>query len=84
MFIYSLRAKTLKLFGVICVALVGVIMLAAFVPDYIAASADMGSKDINYSKVKDNEGSHHSYKVGCYPCFRDVESEMSRNAKITL
>ena len=55
MFIYSLRAKTLKLFGVICVALVGVIMLAAFVPDYIAASADMGSKDINYSKVKDNE-----------------------------
>ena len=52
MFIYSLKAKTIKLFGLICVALVGVIMLAAFVPNYVATSA---AGEINYSKIKNNE-----------------------------
>ena len=55
MFIYSLKAKTVKLFGLICVALVGVIMLAAFVPNYVAASATVGNTEINYSKIKNNE-----------------------------
>ena len=54
MFIYSLKAKTLKMFGLICVALVAVIMLAAFMPNYIAASTDGGS-EINYSRIKSNE-----------------------------
>ena len=55
MFIFSLKAKTIKLFGLICVALVGVIMLAAFVPNYIATSAGTGDSEINYSKIKNNE-----------------------------
>ena len=55
MFIYSLKAKTVKLFGLICVALVGVIMLAAFVPNYVATSASAGNSEINYSKIKNNE-----------------------------
>lgn len=55
MFIYSLKAKTVKLFGLICVALVGVIMLAAFVPNYVSASATVGNTEINYSKIKNNE-----------------------------
>ena len=54
MFIYSLKAKTIKLFGLICVALVGVIMIAAFVPNYVATSAGANS-EINYSKIKTNE-----------------------------
>ena len=54
MFIYSLKAKTIKMFGLICVALVGVIMLAAFMPNYIAASANADS-EINYSKIRSNE-----------------------------
>lgn len=55
MFIYSLKAKTVKMFGLICVALVGVIMLAAFVPGYVATSAVAGDSEINYSKIKNNE-----------------------------
>ena len=55
MFIYSLKAKTIKLFGLICVALVGVIMIAAFAPDYVATSASAVNSEINYSKIKNNE-----------------------------
>ena len=55
MFIYSLKAKTIKLFGLICVALVGVIMIAAFAPGYVATSASAANSDINYSKIKNNE-----------------------------
>lgn len=55
MFIYSVKAKTIKMFGLICVALVGVIMLAAFVPEYISTSAETGSSEINYSRIKSNE-----------------------------
>ena len=54
MFIYSFRAKTIKLFGLICVALLGVIMIAAFVPNYVATSAG-ASSEISYSKIKNNE-----------------------------
>ena len=54
MFIYSFRAKTIKLFGLICVALLGVIMIAAFVPNYVATSAG-ASSEINYSRIKNNE-----------------------------
>ncbi|MBE6694420.1 MAG: DUF4830 domain-containing protein [Ruminococcaceae bacterium] len=38
MFIYSLRASTLKFFGIVCVALAALITLIAFVPAY--ASGD--------------------------------------------
>ena len=55
MFIYSFKAKTIKLFGLICVALVGVIMIAAFVPNYVATSASAVNSEINYSKIKNNE-----------------------------
>ena len=55
MFIYSLKAKTIKLFGLICVALVGVIMIAAFAPGYVATSASAANSEINYSKIKNNE-----------------------------
>ena len=34
MFIYSLRASTLKFFAVVCVALVTLITLIAFVPEF--------------------------------------------------
>jgi hypothetical protein len=38
MFIYSLRASTVKLVGVICVALTVLITLIAFVPTYAISS----------------------------------------------
>ncbi|MBE6596299.1 MAG: DUF4830 domain-containing protein [Ruminococcaceae bacterium] len=58
MFIYSLRASTIKFFAVICVALVALITLIAFVPDYGDSVVDQTvSKDasISYDKIKTNE-----------------------------
>ncbi len=59
MFIYSLRASTVKFFGIICVALVALITLIAFIPAYepdVAASADGNAQvSVSYSKIKTNE-----------------------------
>jgi len=58
MFIYSMRASTLKFFAVVCVALVALITLIAFVPSfdggYATASAS-NSESYNYEKIKTNE-----------------------------
>ena len=56
MFIYSLKASTLKFFAVICVALVTLITLIAFVPAYGSDSEYVsGDVKIEYSGVKTNE-----------------------------
>ena len=59
MFIYSLRASTLKFFGVVCVALVALITLIAFVPTYSTEDSGQVSADVkttyHYDKIKDNE-----------------------------
>ena len=57
MFVYSLRASTVKLVGVVCVALTVLITLIAFVPTYSLssqASANAGDSEVSYSydKVK--------------------------------
>lgn len=57
MFIYSLKASTIKFFAVICVALATLITLIAFIPvaavdDDAAVSANA---DIDYSGIKSNE-----------------------------
>lgn len=57
MFIYSLRASTLKFFAVVCVALATLITLIAFIPaygsdGYISTSTE---QKINYEKIKTNE-----------------------------
>ncbi len=54
MFIWSLRAKTLKFFGIICLCLVAIISAVAFIPSYVAASATPEG-EINYSKIKTND-----------------------------
>lgn len=54
MFIYSMRAGTLKLIGVICVALTVMITLIAFVPTYTVGNDAVnagGSAEIRYDKV---------------------------------
>lgn len=56
MFIYSLRARTLKFFAVACVALVGLITLIAFVPTVGADSQTVsGRVEINYNGIKTEE-----------------------------
>jgi len=56
MFVYSMRAGTLKMFGVICLSLVLLITLIAFVPtladDSVAANASGEVKEYNYDKIK--------------------------------
>ncbi len=55
MFIYSMRANTVKLVGVICVALTVLITLIAFVPTYIdPADTPVGGKaSYTYDKIKE-------------------------------
>ena len=56
MFIYSLRASTLKFFAVVCAALAVLIALIAFVPTYgETIDADAAESEIRYDKIKTNE-----------------------------
>lgn len=58
MFIYSLRASTVKLVGVICVALTVLITLIAFVPTYAISSQSSpvdGEVTYRYDKIKTTE-----------------------------
>ncbi len=58
MFIYSLKASTIKFFAVVCIALATLITLIAFIPvaavdgDGVSASVNV---DIDYTGVKTNE-----------------------------
>ena len=53
MFIYSLRASTLKFCAVICVALVTLITLLAFIPAYGESAPTSGDEvEIVYDKIK--------------------------------
>ncbi len=57
MFIYSLRASTIKFFAVICVALVTLITLIAFIPafDDPDATSVNAAASYNFEKIKTNE-----------------------------
>lgn len=57
MFIYSMRAGTIRFFGVICLALAALVTLIAFVPELQPVSAEAGEEreTISYEKVKSNE-----------------------------
>ena len=60
MFVYSFKASTVRILGVVCVALVGIIALVAFVPTYITAGnvdvptgqVSNQSVSISYDKIK--------------------------------
>ena len=61
MFVYSFKASTVRILGVVCVALVGLIALVAFVPTYVTAGkADTSvgqvsssqSVSVRYDKIK--------------------------------
>lgn len=54
MFIYSMKATTLKFFGVVCVALITLIVLIAFVEPYEPVNAGSGTEvNISYGKITD-------------------------------
>ena len=57
MFIYSLRASTLKFFAVVCVALVTLITLIAFIPTFDSSGvmSANAAASYNFDKIKSNE-----------------------------
>ncbi|MBE6703381.1 MAG: DUF4830 domain-containing protein [Ruminococcaceae bacterium] len=59
MFIYSMRAGTLRFFGIVFVALIGLVALVAFVPELQPAAATeseaVESETVSYEKIRSNE-----------------------------
>jgi hypothetical protein len=59
MFVYSLRASTLKFFAVVCVALTALITMITFIPEYDAGELGYittGKEEkISYDKIKTEE-----------------------------
>lgn len=60
MFIYSMRAGTIRFFGIVCVALAALITLIAFVPELqpvAATSTEVAeeSETVSYEKIRSNE-----------------------------
>lgn len=57
MFVYSMKASTIKFFGVVTLSVIAMITLLMFIPTYEPATASSAnsSSSINYSKIKTNE-----------------------------
>lgn len=58
MFVYSMRATTVRFFGVICIALVALIVLVAFVPELqpvAAAGESVEEQSLSFDKIRSNE-----------------------------
>lgn len=72
MFVYSLRASTLKFFGVVSVALIALITLIAFVPTYDAEASAYETVSYNYEKIKTDDDveeflAQFGWQVGAEP-----------------
>ncbi|MBE6690207.1 MAG: DUF4830 domain-containing protein [Ruminococcaceae bacterium] len=72
MFIYSMRAGTLRFFGIVCVALIGLVTLMAFVPELQPTAATeseaVESESVSFEKIRSNEDrigflSHFGWQV---------------------
>lgn len=81
MFIYSMRASTIKFFGIVCVSLVALITLIAFVPTYAVDSQETGiSVSYNYEKIKSNEDRINFLKQFGW----EVESEPTSEKEVLI
>lgn len=83
MFIYSMRANTLKFAGIICVALITLITLIVLVPSYDSADAGAVSvqdESVNFENIKTNED-----RVNFLSQFGwTVNSEPIESAEVTI
>lgn len=83
MFIYSMRANTIKFFAVICLALTALIALVAFVPTYVTNkdAAPVGADgSYNYEKIKTNDDRINFIKQFGW----EVEGEPIREQKVSI
>jgi uncharacterized protein YpuA (DUF1002 family) len=79
MFVYSVRATTIKFFGVVCVALAVLITLIAFVPANVDVAAS-GDGEIHYDKVKSAEDAATFLKQFGW----EVDGAATKTVKVTL
>ena len=83
MFIYSMRANTLKFFAVICLALTALIALVAFVPTYVSNddTAQVGANvSYNYEKIKSNDDRINFLKQFGW----EVEAQPIKEQQVTI
>ena len=88
MFVYSVRATTIKFFGVICVALAALITLIAFVPTYVgdgaaqtgSTTSNDASSTISYDKIKTAQDAAAFLKQFGW----EVDASSIRTVKVTL
>ena len=55
MFIYSVRAATLKFFGVLALSVLTLALLVVFVPQYDGAASAAASESVDYADIRTNE-----------------------------
>ena len=80
MFIYTLRASTIKFFAVICVSLAAIITLIAFVPTYGDDIAVSQNGEISYTGIKTNDD-----RIGFLSQFGwEVKSEPVRSEEVII
>lgn len=63
MFIYSLKASTIKFFGIICIALAALITLIAFVPAYASGDTTVGNTPSNNTEAVGNGSSSETVSI---------------------
>ena len=83
MFIYSMRANTLKFFAVICLALTALIALIAFVPTYFVQKDSVqagASVSYNYEKIKSNDDRINFLKQFGW----EVEAQPIKEQQVTI
>lgn len=83
MFVYSLKASTLKFFGVIAISLIALITLVAAIPTYTPTAARTvynELSEINYSKIKTNDD-----RIAFISQFGwEVEAAPTEQAQVTI
>lgn len=55
MFVYSMKASSLKFAGIIMLCVATIVTLVAFIPEYRPAATYIKNEKVNYSKIKTNE-----------------------------
>ena len=82
MFIYSMRANTIKFFAVICLALTALITLVAFVPTYVSGDSVQARIDAsyNYEKIKNNDDRINFIKQFGW----EVEAQPIKEQQVTI
>ena len=82
MFVYSVRATTIKFFGVICVSLAALITLIAFIPtDGVMNQAEpTGAQSVSYDKIKTAEDAATFLKQFGW----EVESATVQTVEVTM